>query len=97
MCDISIEGRTNPNHGIQIECHDWSNQETQKVHPTIEDSWVLHEYVKAMSNNGNMTAEQLAEFFWFAAETMDEVGSAFDDIDIDNINWNELAAFYKGE
>jgi len=48
-----------------------------------------------MKNNGNLTAEQLSEFFWFAAETMDEVGNAFDDVDINNIDWNELAAFYK--
>jgi len=95
MCDISIEGRTNTNHGIQIECHDWSNSETQKVHSTIGNSWLLHDYVKAMKNNGNLTAEQLSEFFWFAAETMDEVGNAFDDVDINNIDWNELAAFYK--
>ena len=36
MCDISIEGRTNTSHGIQIEYHDWKNSETQKVHSTID-------------------------------------------------------------
>jgi len=96
MCDISIEGRTNTNHGIQTGCHDWSNTETKKVHSTIEDSWVLHVYVEAMRDNGNLTAETLSEFFWFAAETIDEVGAEFDDVDIEMIDWNELAAFYRG-
>ena len=96
MCDISIEGRTNSSDGIQTGYHHCTNSETQKVYSTIEDSWLLHEYVKAMSNNGNLTAEQLSEFFYFAAETIDEIGIAFDDVDIDNINWEQLAKFYKG-
>jgi len=49
-----------------------------------------------MKNNGNLTAETLSEFFWFAAETIDEVENAFDDVDIDMIDWDELAAFYRG-
>ena len=94
MSDTSNEGRTHSIHGIQSEYH-WSNSETQKVHTCIRDNWVLHEYVKAMKNNGNLTAEQLAEFFWFAAETIDEVGNEFDDVNIDMIDWNELAALYN--
>jgi hypothetical protein len=95
MCDISIERRTHSTYGIQLECHECSNNETQKVYTCIRDNWVLHEYVKAMSSNGNLTAEQLSEFFYFAAETIDEVGNEFDDVNIDMIDWNELAAFYK--
>jgi len=95
MSDTSNEGRTHSIHGIQIGCHVCSNSETQKVYTCIRDNWVLHEYVKAMSNNGNLTAEQLAEFFWFAAETIDEVGNEFDDVNIDIIDWNELTVFYK--
>ena len=95
MSDTSNEGRTQSTYGIHDECHECSNSETQKVYTCISDNWVLHEYVKAMSSNGNLTAEQLAEFFWFAAETIDEVGKEFDDVNIDMIDWNELAAFYK--
>ena len=95
MCDIRIEGRTHSIIGIHDECY--CSKETQKVDACIKDTWILSEYVNAMKNNGNLTAETLSEFFWFAAETIDDIGNAFDDVDIDEINWEQLAAFYRGE
>ncbi|MCL1984274.1 MAG: hypothetical protein FWG58_02595 [Methanomassiliicoccaceae archaeon] len=49
-----------------------------------------------MKNNGNLTAKTLSEFFWFAAETIDKIGDEFDDVNIDMIDWEQLAAFYRG-
>jgi len=92
MSDTSNEGRKQSIHGIQNE-HTWSN-ETQKVYSCINDSWILDQYVRAMKNNGNLTAEQLAEFFYFAAETMDEINREFEDVDIDKIDWNGLTKVY---
>ncbi|MCL2608255.1 MAG: hypothetical protein FWD92_06900 [Methanomassiliicoccaceae archaeon] len=94
MSDISDEGRTHSIHGIHNE-NQWSD-ETKKVDTHIRNTWLLHEYIKAMKNNGNLTAETLAEFFYFAAETIDKVQEDFEDVEIDMIDWSELAAFYRG-
>jgi len=94
MSDMSIEGRTNSAHGIQNECHG-SSKETQKVNRCINDTWVLRDYVKAMRDNGNLTAETLAEFFWFAAETTERIWNEFWDVDIDMIDWELLATVYR--
>jgi len=75
--------------------NNWS-YETQKVNLCIKDSWVLDTYVQAMSTNGNLTAETLAEFFYFAAETMDEISNEIENIDIGLIDWNELTKAYGG-
>jgi hypothetical protein len=93
MSDIIIEGRTNSNHGIQNECS--LSKETQKVNAYIKDTWLLHEYVKAMKNNGNLIAETLSEFFYFAAETIDRIQEDFEDVNIDMIDWEKLAAVYR--
>ena len=91
MSDTSNEGRTHSIHGIHSG-YIWSD-ETQRANLCIKDSWFLHEYVKALRNSGNLTAETLSGFFRLAAET-NEI--AFNDDDIMNIDWNELTALYMG-
>ena len=72
------------------------NSKTQSVNTCITDAWVLREYVKAMKNNGNLTAETLAEFFYFAAETIDKIQEDFEDVNIDMIDRKKLATAYRG-
>jgi len=65
------------------------------VDTCIKDTWILDQYVDAMRNNGNLNAETLAEFFYFAAETMAEIENEFEDVDITKIDWEQLARAYK--
>ena len=94
MSNGSTEGRTHSIFDIHTNIG-WS-EETQKVHECIRRNWVLNDYIKAMRNNGNLTSETLAEFFYFAAETTEDIWNGFMDVNIDNIDWNELAEHYRG-
>ena len=74
---------------------EWSS-ETEKVAECIRRNWVLNDYVKAMRDNGNLNADALSEFFYFAAETTEDIWNEFIDVNIDMIDWNGLAAYYRG-
>ena len=89
MSNVSTEGLKQNKCGIHMNTA-WS-EETQNVNTNIDTDRILNGFIKAVIDNGDTTAEKLAEYFYSVAKAMDDIMNGVIAVNIDVTDDNRFA------